>query len=150
MKVNIDEILNPVGISRLTEVIEWLERGARHFERNGAVIEGFDMGVGVEYRDCGAVCCIAGALCQFNEPFEVGKYGLEQDWRGGDGVRARAARLLGFDCDSPDGQGRTIAVRLFRENRENDHITAAVAAATLRHFLATGELDWPEPEEEED
>lgn len=123
--------ISPEGRERLVPVIKWLERGAPH-EKG---VAGFDMGVGVLHTQCGAVCCIAGALCQFNHPFN-GRYnmGEEEHW---DTVVGQAIYLLGVSVGT--------ARELFRPEGINDHITPTIAAATLRHFLATGEIDWPKP-----
>lgn len=152
MKSNQLALLSPEGIKRLTEVTEWLEAGAPHKTIGGAVIEAFEMDVGVTLDpECGTACCIAGAVCQFSQPFKLsdglGEQQNEVNWRGEDGVMARALSLLGLNRCS---EGLRLAHRIFRANDDNDHITAEIAARAMRHFLNTGELEWPEaPEEEE-
>ena len=95
-----------------------------------------DVGVAQIEVGCGAVCCIAGAVCQFNDPFDLeGKEG-EIQWGKNGGVFQRAVALLGIT--------NTLARRMFHPNEDNGPITAAIAVATLREFLATGELNWPE------
>lgn len=138
-------VLNPEAEARLVEVIQWLDRGAPHESRHGQDVRGFDMDFGVMRVDeggCGAVCCIAGAICQFNEPFQLSDLydESEADWRGSEGVMARASRLLGITGGTAD--------ELFRPSEDNDQITPAVAAKTLRHFLDTGNVVWPDAPED--
>ena len=138
-------VLNPEAEARLVEVIQWLERGAPHETHHGQVVRGFEMDFGVVRVDeggCGAVCCIAGAICQFNEPFQLSDLydESEVDWRGSEGVMARAMDMLGVSYE--------IADKLFRQSGSNDHITPAVAARTLRHFLDTGDVVWPDAPED--
>ena len=136
-------VLNPQAEARLVEVIQWLERGAPHETHHGQDVRGFDMDFGVMRVDeggCGAVCCIAGAICQFNDPFSLSDEESEVDWRGSEGVMARAMGMLGVSYE--------IADKLFRPSEDNDHITPAVAAKTLRHFLDTGDVVWPDAPED--
>ena len=147
---NLLKLLSPEGIKRLTEVTEWLEAGAPHRKIEGGVVDAFEMDVGVTIdTDCGTACCIAGAVCQFNQPFDLsdglGEQQNEVNWRGEEGVMARALSLLGLNRS---GEGLRLAHRIFRANDHNEHITAEVAARVMRHFLNTGELEWPEAPEE--
>lgn len=136
-------VLNPEAEARLVEVIQWLERGAPHETHHGQVVWGFNMYVGVAHPGeggCGAVCCIAGAICQFNDPFSLWDEESEVDWRGPEGVMDRAMDMLGVSYELAD--------KLFRPGEDNDHITPAVAAKTLRHFLDTGDVVWPDAPED--
>lgn len=130
------KFLSEVGVERLSEVAAWLEAGAPH---SGGVEE-FNMDVGVHHTDCGTACCIAGAVCQFFDPFPEGPEGLERRWlssTGSEGVANRATRLLGIPDDL---EGRGKAEELFRSVSNNDFITPKIAAKALRHFIATGEV----------
>lgn len=124
----------------LAEVANWLEAGAPHETRHGLQIDGFDMDVGVTdpQANCGAVCCIAGALVQFNQPFhETHLAGAtELKW---EEVRDRAMVLLGLPDDEV---GKAAAEQLFRSIPNNDWITPAIAAQVLRHLIAYEEVDW--------
>ena len=138
------KVLEPEAEARLVEVIQWLDRGAPHETHHGQVVWGFNMDVVVAHADeegCGAVCCIAGAICQFNDPFQLSDLydESEADWRGSEGVMARAMGMLGISYELAD--------KLFRPSEHNGHITPAVAAATLRHFLDTGDVVWPDAPE---
>lgn len=129
------------GHKRLEHVALWLEAGAPHVEVEGQAVDGFDMSYGVLVSpQCGTICCIAGAVCQFNRPFILDDvdFGNEEeapfwDW-GEDGVFYRAIKLLGISQDD--------AEILFTPEIPYSEITADDAAKTIRKFLETGIVDW--------
>ena len=117
-------------VERLTELAEWLEAGAPHKGN----VDGFNMNV-FEANDvpgCGTVCCIAGAANQFfgndgsreNDSFHADDYA--------------AARL---DLDKQIAED-LFFVNAYGESIDRCDITPAWAARTIRHLIATGEVDW--------
>ena len=135
---------------KLVRVAEWLEKGAPHIVLdNGREVETFHMDHGMALTTCGTVCCIAGALVEFNDPFskrflrDEANIECEMPWRF---VRDRAMHQLGLD---PDVQGEfDFANHLFRSGYgadysfDNSWITPKIAAAVLRDYLLTDTLDW--------
>lgn len=140
------------GAVRLGRVAAWLEAGAPHVVEHN--ISEFNMQVGVSFLSeaenqkaltnpsCGSMCCIAGAVCQFEETFKVenatnpttinGKNVGEVSWRQ---VMNVATDLLGISDEDADA--------LFMPNGfEHRTISARTASAVIRHYLATGEIDW--------
>lgn len=134
------------GRKRLEHVALWLEAGAPHVKVEGQAIDGFNMSYGVYVSaKCGTVCCIAGAVCQFNHPFSMDDYedgydnrvdGIEAPFwpNSGDGVFFRAIELLEISEDD--------AETLFTPEIPYSLITADDAAKTIRKFLETGVVDW--------
>lgn len=135
------------GRKRLEQVQEWLADGAPHkeIELNGEKllpITRFNIHQTVRRDDCGTVCCIAGAVCQFNAPFDIREldqhkwvafYENEDDSH--EGVSARAQNLLGISHFD--------ACELFEPSDIDwDDITPAVAAELLKTYMATGEINW--------
>jgi len=126
----------------LIGVAEWLEAGAPHV---GDVI-GFNMEVGVEFSNsgCGAVCCIAGAVCQFNQPFhlqtgELGEVCFPKYPKHSpeDSVMGRAQGILGISDYEAD--------ELFTPNRDFvnwNNVTPVRAAKVIRNYIKTGVIDW--------
>lgn len=57
------------------KAIDWLEAGAPHInlEGSGLTLLGLDMNEGIAWEDrgCGTTCCIAGAIVEFYDPYEV-------------------------------------------------------------------------------
>jgi hypothetical protein len=115
----------------LMPVIEWLEAGASYMPSVG--VDRFDMIVGIERDpDCGTTCCIAGAICQFNAPFELTK---TYEWISWGDVEERARGFLEI--------GDKEAHELFVKKADEDlNVRPEQAAIVLRHFLKTGEVDW--------
>lgn len=125
---------------RLIDLAEWCEAGC---PERGNVI-GFDMNdaINVAPGDCGAVCCLAGAATQFYGG-KAGEVLFDQaldrgsaQWQSrihSPNVRQTAMQVLGIDDD--------IAYRLF-EPCNFEKVTPAIAARTLRHLAATGEVRW--------
>jgi len=133
------------GRRRLERVARWLEQGAPHeILDNGMDVRWFCMDVGVNFTECGAVCCVAGAVVEFNDPYDVDLIRASRNEAGEmpwDSVRDRAMTLLGLDPYS--AMESQFATKLFRDGgTENEWITAEIAAQVLRYYLETGELDW--------
>jgi hypothetical protein len=117
-------------------VLEWLRAGAPHVAPNGTPLV-FDMEKFLDKTDCGTACCMAGAMTQFNPeafptisenscPFLALTFisaSLELDEEASTklfyGVRCTGARLIAWE-----------------------DMTPAQCAATLDHYLETGEVDW--------
>lgn len=138
---------------RLEKLAEWLEGGAKHkrltFRMDrGYVFETKDFDPD-KPTDCGVACCIAGAAMQFFAPVETAKrvareykdYGWLEDQRGLDfdgksGIGERAAELLNLTPEQ--AHHLFVPSRLFL----SDYNDPAWAARTIRHLIATGEVDW--------
>lgn len=121
------------GEEMLTYVAEWLESGAPHTDG----VLGFYMDVGVMRDGCGTVCCIAGAVCQFFKPFDLSgeESGAEAYFYGENGVFVRAQEMLGMNEDD--------AGKLFTPRGVDwENVTPEHAAKVIRHFIATGEVNW--------
>ena len=142
-----------MNINRLKQLAEWLEAGAPH-ERIT-----FDMSKGISFKviesfdpkqimACKTSCCMAGAAVQFfNKPeallrkelkespqsFNIGE-SYELKWLS---VKTHAASVLGLDKEK--------AELLFEPNYGYDlhkFNDPQWAARTIRHLIATGEVDW--------
>lgn len=142
-----------MNVERLTKLAEWLENGAPHENIT------FDMTTTIKFKvfnpedehetaRCGTVCCIAGAAVQFfHEDFEHFVWcGIRRGYVTGDAnedeyswslVSDEAMRLL----DLPDGTAKRLFAPSFGAEliRFSD---PAWAARTIRHLIATGEVDW--------
>lgn len=123
----------------LQPVLDWLKAGGHHVPE--AKINGFDMSewFHVETKQgepCGSVCCIAGAVCQFNEPFPLDKYPY------GETVLARAERLLQLEEEK--------AWKLFCPDDAGclTYVTPEQAVRVVENFMETGEVDWSEAAKE--
>ena len=150
--------ISDAGRARLEKVLQWLDAGAPE----APVVDGgaqlppvvaFDMSNGVAAKydglgsNCGTVCCIAGAVCQFNQPYNLRSRSAASYWASG-GVHYRAMNLLGISDTDAEG--------MFTPNSDKfqwSSITPEVAANMLRAYLASGVIDWAaagakEPEEE--
>ena len=146
MKVPIK--LNERAKAKLALVAEWLEEGAPHVNVNGVDVDDFDMGVGIAHGECGTVCCIAGALVQFNAPVTASDtWGwAEEEWLG---VSSKALAVLGKSRHSNG------TAELFMDDYANwssttghDEITPAIAARCIRHAIEHGVVDWERAMEE--
>lgn len=128
------------GRRHLERVTEWLEAGAPH---RGSV-DGFDLswfiaesridcriGEDAVPNQCGTICCIAGAIAQFDRedrglpPLEPWCY--DDSARGLVGLTNDEARELFCDYISVPTLSR---------------VTAAEAAGVLRRLLTEGMLEW--------
>lgn len=129
---------NLKGKQALIGVAEWLEAGAPHV----GDVAGFDLSVGVQMADpaCGTVCCIAGALVQFNEP-----------------VTEKLISQIDYDDDDTEYNWGTIfdkgmeiagltedqAGELFEPSDFNrSEIKPEQAAKVIRHYLSKGVVNW--------
>lgn len=146
--------LTPKALETLNKVIAWLEAGAPHIEvKPGVSVEGFDMSVGIitqhetslsENPSCGTVCCIAGAITQFDTGFSIEDFALNDEWDfdyddwevSWADVKHHATELLGLDDDE--------ASSLFEpyNYEERGAYTPIEAATVLKHFRDTGEVNW--------
>ena len=122
--------LSPLAVERCTAIAEWLEAGAP--ERNG--VAGFDMAVYARAKDCGTVCCIGGTALywydgriNFDNPFSISN--------------AAAAILDIANLNYCVLFNPRLSVR-YVCNLDLTDIDAGWAARCLRHFIATGEVDW--------
>ena len=114
----------------LKPVLDWLEAGAPHTKHNLT----FNMAQFAGPRaNCGTVCCIAGATAQFNGLETESDNAAGQCFEIGDmiGLTREQANKLFF----ADGFGRNYLL---------EDIPVEVAAETLRNFMKTGEIVWPE------
>ena len=114
----------------LKPVLDWLEAGAPHTKHKLT----FDMEHFAHLQgDCGTACCIAGATAQFN--------GLKTE--------SEDAVDQCFEIGQKIGLTREQSNELFFPGGEDcgyylSDIPAEVAAETLRNFMKTGEIVWPE------
>jgi hypothetical protein len=137
----------PTGKKRkaLERVARWLEAGAPHRDDNGVETHGFNMSFAVatgEYghgvdlgNNCGTVCCIAGAVCQFQRiPFaDFGGF-----FSANSGPGTVAQEYLGLS----DSEARYLFMPFdYHESHGMDY-TPAMGAATIRNFLHTGDVVW--------
>jgi hypothetical protein len=138
-----------MNIDKLVEIAEWLEAGAP--ESHGVVKFGMEVFMDPAYNDrpgCGTVCCIAGAVVQFEseEPFASHwQHQIRQGMKVSDHARQilelsesnadalflayDAQDLLGDEADQLEVNPLTL-------------IGAAWAARCIRKLIATGEVDW--------
>lgn len=153
--------INEAGKKALARVAKWLEDGAPHVitDNLGRVLSSFNMEYGVDNTECGTACCIAGAVVQFE-----GLGNLNEDnsmpffrsW-GADGVEVEFNRLCGLPEDSSALAPLTLPWEYFdvimtdEEEQDIDDFVISessffsdtkAAAATIRHLIATGEIDW--------
>ena len=118
-------------------VLEWLDAGAPHKNFDHVSDVGFNMshfksaGRG-DYLDqeCGTACCIAGVLLLFHPTLLDFRY----QWSVAERIYF-IAEQIGMTSDA--------ALRLFIGYGANlESIHPDYAARTIRHYLATGEVDW--------
>ncbi|MNZ73019.1 hypothetical protein D3C78_914180 [compost metagenome] len=139
------------GRKRLERVAVWLENGAKHIvvEKDGTpvgIISGFDMKEGIVRDDCGTVCCIAGAVCQFEDFDGDAQMGHPVVSFHAD-VFPTAVKLLGISQKDAralftprlDYNDASLSEEL---TRQWGMIYPEAAARVIRHYLATGEVDW--------
>lgn len=136
-----------MNVDRLTKLAEWLEAGAKH-ERIA-----FDMLHGISFvgasphpstvTSCNSSCCIAGASVQFFGNVEAlaeadesfGARGYQTTHIDFDLIHGEAAALL----DLPWQQSCELFLPGESLHEFND---PAWAGRTIRHLIATGEVDW--------
>ena len=146
--------------ARLVQMAEWLEAGAPHQYLKFDITTGITFDQRPMSKDdiptCATSCCIAGAACFFfnDVPAMVEKelnqfgYCTRVDWTD---VTNEATDLLGLTI----GQANKLFIPWTSSQRHDDDIDAlsyygrpityndpAWAARVIRHFLATGVIDW--------
>lgn len=134
------------GRIALERVAVWLEGGAPHIRINDHLeVSQFDMGEAITATDdCGTSCCIAGAVCQFEQ--------LGMDSRLADGSlywmnwgsATKGAKDLAIEhLDiAPQHADRLFEPWLWFPGEPNSFNSPARGAAVIRHYLATGVVDW--------
>lgn len=151
-----------MNIDRLTKLAEWLEAGAKHERIH------FDMTRGLAFKitedfdpkkpaDCDTSCCIAGAAVQFfggdarltrsaesaQERTDLGflrEDGFtESGWLS---ISNAAADLLDLDGDDFYCSEKLFEPQQWFGGELEDFNDPAWAARTIRHLIATGEVDW--------
>lgn len=113
-------------------VLEWLDAG-------GDDVIGFDMGsfyADTTDHHCGTTCCIAGAVGYFNPDLNMNGIREVAD------IKYRAfyadeAMLLNYDMSQQNIDD------LFYSNMD---ATPTQAAATIRHWIETGDVIWEDEE----
>lgn len=121
---------------RLIEIAEWLESGCAYKGMGG-----FDMRSYMDpYAECGTTCCIAGAALAFNRGARrvFAEDGDPVDQAGAIlGLNFNEARALFHAFNCPRGSQYNTS-----QWHEFSEITPDWAARTIRHFLATGDVNW--------
>lgn len=129
------DYVNERGHKALVKVAEWLEAGAPHVNIDGRHIDDFDMNYTVSKagNNCGTVCCIAGAVYQFE-----GLAGYDICHSAADymGLSSENAFNLFFPWEELSDDYPALG-----DNPE-PFSDKAVAARTIYTFLETGEIDW--------
>lgn len=139
MKPFAESPLKPETIKYLQPVLEWLEAGAPRAPKKQ--LAGFNMAMFQKQsnpadKSCGSICCIAGAVAQFNKDVAP-KWHIENDidrcYAVGEniGLTNEQSNKLFF---ANDGYGDLYG--------EMSNIPVGHAAATLRRFMETGEIVW--------
>lgn len=139
-----------MNVDRLIQLAEWLEAGAKH-ERIA-----FDMANGILFlgvppdpsavSGCNSSCCIAGAAVQFFGDVQAvadadAEFGLTTAYIDFGLIHTEAGSLLGLPW--------RLSTKLFLPSwylESGEHLKdfndPAWAARTIRHLIATGEVDW--------
>ncbi len=142
-----------LNIPPLTELVVWLEAGAKYEDNNGFE---FNMNEWLEVRAqpgghwCGTSCCIAGAALQFGDPELLNTLVAERV--SPDIVTSRyvtignrsnvpqlAGQLLGLDEDEAD---KLFMPWDYYPDTYDETITPDKAALVIRNLIQTGEVDW--------
>lgn len=145
-----------MNIERLTKIAEWLENGALHEHIKFDITNGFVFRLvpGSDVKPtCATSCCLAGAAVQFfNDPAKLIAKAIELNWSrnfiGSDKqeiawivINGEARELLDLDILQADA----LFEPWFRgnqsflgHNESEDFNDAALAAKTIRNFIATG------------
>lgn len=146
--------LTDEGRKALERVADWLEDGAPHTDV-GYGSHGFDMAYGVETDPhgtgiCGTVCCIAGAVCQFE------KLGGERNahyFSYFDSDRAGAGTVAREFLGLTEAQANRLFMPYNHYHCVSEDLGPAHAARVVRRFLETGEVHWdlppPRPHDED-
>lgn len=133
--------LTPHGVKALERVAKWLEDGTPHVDINGRIITEFDMEYAVYAEDCGTACCIAGAVCQFENLGTLDRNG-ELFFHGEHEVGP--TEFLGITATQAEMLFVPWAVFDFDEYSEFSD--PALAAETIRRFIETGVIEWGDKE----
>lgn len=131
------------GRAALEKVARWLEDGAPHVDLEGGLkLDRFNMSRTVHTTDCGTSCCIAGAICQF-EMLGKRQFKKEMPWLGDEGAAALVTEYLGLDLEDDETTwGKLFCPWEHFDGPDYTFNHPARGAAVIRHFLATGEVDW--------
>lgn len=146
--------MNEQGKKALVKIAEWLEAGAPHVViKEGQTIAEFNMNYGGEYIEeaCGTACCIAGAVVQFEDlmqPDEDGTIGffstdpddIDEDEERELGAGEVAQNFLGIT--EAEADRLFMPFHSFSYENSAEFSQPARAAAVVRHFIETGEVDW--------
>lgn len=138
---------------RLTTIAEWLEAGAKHeritFDMNSGIkLEDADLSDPESVSSCGSSCCIAGAAVQFFDPASVlarakveSVFAVDDDDRNftWGWVSEHGRSLLGLDERTAE---MLFCPWRYSGEYETEYSDPAWAARTIRHLIATGEVDW--------
>lgn len=140
-----------LNIAALDRVAKWLEAGAPHTTTPGGIpVTGFDMSRGVAIDDggCGTVCCIAGAVCQFEGVTNAEVAGMlaagPTQWREliWWGIAIQAQEILGLTSEQADSLFTPSGYNSDEWEDAYRPLTAALAARVIRHLIATGDVNW--------
>lgn len=142
-----------MNVEKLMRVVEWLEAGVPVVDK----MVGFNMAgiiepAGIYYAvqndgseyfpECGTVCCIAGALVQFEMQDRLGQMADCDDEAYDAGFVVNNSIIetgsLLADIDGDTG------IRLFIPNIDLGRATPAEAAKVLRNFIESGKITWHE------
>ncbi len=129
------------GRQSLLDVVAWLRAGAPHTTK-GFGVHHFDMAFGVDSNSlntnkCGTVCCIAGAVCQFEKLYD-GSGNL--NFFGARGAGELARKHLGMTEE--DAHKLFMPFDYFN-SEHTANISPDVAADVVENYLRTGEVVWP-------
>lgn len=139
--------LTPEAERALIQVAVWLENGAKHVtvDKTGRVLDSFNMEYGIDKTrepECGTSCCIAGAVVQFNGLCDLDFHG-EVHWVY---IESAASEFLGMSSRNVKALFKPWSLPEFcdmdDEDLEGMFNDPAVAAETIRNYLATGEIVW--------
>ncbi len=142
----------------LDRIATWLEAGAPHEQHHGMTFDmekvisvDFDAADPTPQNWCGTTCCIAGAAVAFEFPDLIyGKIHIAHEARSDYPLSfwSDAKHLLGLSEREADAL--FVPWAFYEEHDEEelsmfffaDAITPEIAARTIRHMIATGEIDW--------
>lgn len=129
------------GRLALTKVAEWLEAGAPHVDADGRHIDDFNMNYSLRDTGCGTSCCIAGAVYQFE-----GLHTHHPEWFEDLGPVVKdylqIDPFVAGQLFEPWAYFNLQANRDEGESISSPYNDTALAARVIRHFLATGVVDW--------
>lgn len=138
-----------MNIELLTKIAEWLEAGGKHEKKSFNMETGIrfhitDLNLKDDINDCRTSCCLAGAAVQFG-----GETAKVYD---NDGSVDNYKPEVNFGLVADEAQellqlSEEQAEDLFTPNNRlgkslSYYNDAAWAARTIRHLIATGEVDW--------